>query len=79
MFREYAMAICTAVSILEAIASLGTRWVNVPVIANEFTKFQFFQRKMLISDVLISFQSNLLVVYVIESWNAGKNGLIFLV
>ena len=27
---------------------------------------------MLISDVLISFKSKLLVIYVIESWNAGK-------
>ena len=33
--QEHAAVICKAVSILEAVASLGTRWWNVPVIASD--------------------------------------------
>ena len=33
-------ATCTAVWIFEAIASLGTSWLNVPVIASDFFKVQ---------------------------------------
>ena len=39
--REYVAAICSAVSILEAIASLGIQLLNVPVIASEpFSKLK---------------------------------------
>ena len=70
--RENVAVMCTAVWILEAVASLGTRWLTVPVIASDFTMFQFFQRKMLNFRCLLSFEPNLLVNNVVESWNAGK-------
>ena len=35
IIREYVTATCTAVWNLEATASLGTSWLNVPVIASE--------------------------------------------
>ena len=35
VFREYVAAVRSAVWILEAVASLGIRWLNVPVIAIE--------------------------------------------
>ena len=72
IIREYVTATCTAVWNLEATASLGTRWLNAAVIASELFSSLKIHRKMLISDVLISFKSKLLVVNVVESWNAGK-------
>ena len=35
IIQEYVAVIFKAVSILEVIVSLGTRWLNVPVIASE--------------------------------------------
>ena len=35
LIREYVAVLCTAVWNLEATASLGIRWLNVPVIASE--------------------------------------------
>ena len=55
IIREYVAVMCTAVSILEAVASLGTRWLNVPVIASELVSKLKYLKEMLISDVLISF------------------------
>ena len=41
IIREYVTAICSAVWILEAMASLGIHWLNVPVIAIElFSKLK---------------------------------------
>ena len=41
VFREYVAAVRSAVWILEAVASLGIRWLNVPVIASEpFSKLK---------------------------------------
>ena len=45
IIREYVTAICSAVWILEAMASLGTCWLNVHVIASDFSKFKLFKGK----------------------------------
>ena len=55
IIREYVAVMCTAVSILEAVASLGTRWLNVPVIASEIFSMLKNSKKMLISDVISKF------------------------
>ena len=45
VFREFVAAICTAVSILEVIASLGIQLLNVPVIGSEYFQSLKFKRK----------------------------------
>ena len=44
-----------------------------------FQSLKNLKEKCEISDVLLSFEPNFLVINVIESWNAGENGLILLV
>ena len=45
MFGEFLAVICTAVSILEAIASLGIQLLNVPVIGSEPFQSLKYKRK----------------------------------